>query len=169
MSHDCSVYTLSKKCRVYCWLGNGKARHEPPDRRPPRGLLGLAGLRVDAPSEARGAGGVGCCRCAVNEDMAAWRVCSHCPIGGRREACWAWTDNESTRRVKLAARAASGRAGLAVAGDLAGLRRWLEIWRGCGRGGDLAGLRAAQIRKTGDPKATGYLCVMGDLNPQPAD
>ena len=48
------------------------------------------------------------------------------------------------------ARAASGRAGLAVAGDLAGLRRWLEIWRGCGGGwrsggvaavaGDLAGL-----------------------------
>ena len=25
------------------------------------------------------------------------------------------------------------------------------------------------IRKTGGPKATGYLCVMGDLNPQPAD
>ena len=131
----------------------------PPDRRLPRGLLGLAGQRVDAPSEARGAGGVGCCRCAVNEDMAAWRVCSHCPIGGRREACWAWPDNESTRRVKLAARAASGRAGLAVAGDLAGLRSSPES----------SGMRAAQIRKTGDPKATGYLCVMGDLNPQPAD
>ena len=29
----------------------------PPDRRLPRGLLGLAGLRADAPSEARGAGG----------------------------------------------------------------------------------------------------------------
>ena len=94
----------------------------PPDWRLPRGLAGLAGQRVDAPSEARGAGGVGCCRCAVNEDMAAWRVCSHCPIGGRREACWAWPGFESTRRVKLAARAASGRAGLAVAGDLAGLR-----------------------------------------------
>ena len=79
----------------------------------------MDGQRVDAPSEARGAGGVGCCRCAVNEGMAAWRVCSHRPIGGHREACWAWPGFESTRRVKLAARAASGRAGLAVAGDLA--------------------------------------------------
>ena len=82
--------------------------------------------------------------------MAMERRAMSRPIGGCCEACWAWTDNESTRRVKLAARAASGRAGLAVAGDL-------------------AGLRAAQIRKTGDPKAAGCLCVMGDLNPQPAD
>ena len=66
----------------------------PPDRRLPRGLLGLAGLRADAPSEARGAGGERAGR----------------PRGGRR----------------------SGGAA-AVAGDLAGLRRWLEIWRGCGR------------------------------------
>ena len=29
----------------------------PPDRRPTRGLRGLAGLRADAPSEARGADG----------------------------------------------------------------------------------------------------------------
>ena len=28
---------------------------------------------------------------------------------------------------------------------------------------------APSMRKTGDPKAAGYLCVMGDLNPQPAD
>ena len=81
------------------------------------------------------------------------------PIGGRREACWAPPDNESTRRVKLAARAASGRAGLAA---------------GRSSGGDVVVTgkqwdAAAQIRKTGDPKATGYLCVMGDLNPQPAD
>ena len=44
-------------CGANAWLGNGKARHQPPDRRPMRGLQGLAGLRVDAPSEARGAGG----------------------------------------------------------------------------------------------------------------
>ena len=44
-------------CGANAWLGNGKARHEPPDRRPMRGLRGLAGLRADAPSEARGAGG----------------------------------------------------------------------------------------------------------------
>ena len=51
------------------------------------------------------------------------------PIGGRREACWAWPGFESTRRAKLAAWTAGGRAGLAVVGDLAGLRRWPEIWR----------------------------------------
>ena len=42
------------------------------------------------------------------------------PIGGRREACGAWPDNEPTRRAKLAARTASGRAGRAAAGDLSG-------------------------------------------------
>ena len=54
---------------------------------------------------------------------------SYRPIGGCREACWAWPGFEPTRRAKLVARAASGRAGLAVAGDLAGL------WQA----GDLAG------------------------------
>ena len=112
----------------------------PPDRRPPRGLRGLAGQRVDAPSEARGAGGVGCCRCAVNEGMAAWRVCSHRPIGGHREACGAWPGFEPTRRAKLAARAASGRAGLAVAGDLAGL------WQGR-RSGGAAGIVDTKNRR----------------------
>ena len=108
----------------------------PPDRRLPRGLLGLAGLRADAPSEARGAGGERAGR----------------PRGGRR----------------------SGGAA-AVAGDLAGLRRWLEIWRAVA-GRRSGGLRptpeeqtGVRVRKTGDPKAAGCLCVMGDLNPQPAD
>ena len=41
------------------------------------------------------------------------------PIGGRREACGAWPGFETTRRAKLAARTASGRAGLAAVGDLA--------------------------------------------------
>ena len=123
---------------------------------------------------------------------------SYRPIGGCREACWAWPGFEPTRRAKLAARTASGRAGLASAGDLAGLRRGRraggqasrrpEIWRGCGggrrSGGAVAGAElwrergrrtglgrgvAPQMRKTGDPKAAGCLCVMGDLNPQPAD
>ena len=110
------------------------------------------------------------------------------PIGGCREAWRAWPGFEPTRRAKLVARTASGRAGLAAAGDLAGLRRWPGIWRGYGGGresggatavaGNLAGCGrhrktnggvGVQIRKTGDPKAAGYLCVMGDLNPQPAD
>ncbi|EFF80294.1 hypothetical protein HMPREF0970_00799 [Schaalia odontolytica F0309] len=42
-------------------------------------------------------------------------------IGGRREACGAWPGFVTARRAKLAARTASGRAGLAAAGDLAGL------------------------------------------------
>ena len=42
------------------------------------------------------------------------------PIGGRREACGAWPGFEPTRRAKLAARTASGRAGHAAAGDLSG-------------------------------------------------
>ena len=42
------------------------------------------------------------------------------PIGGRREACGAWPGFETTRRAKLAARTASGRAGRAAAGDLSG-------------------------------------------------
>ena len=42
------------------------------------------------------------------------------PIGGRRVACGAWPGFEPTRRAKLAARTASGRAGRAAAGDLSG-------------------------------------------------
>ena len=42
------------------------------------------------------------------------------PIGGRREACGAWPGFEPTRRAKLAARTASGRAGHAAAGGQAG-------------------------------------------------
>ena len=49
-------------------------------------------------------------------------------IGGRRGACGAWPGFETTRRAKLAARTASGRAGHAAAGDLAG-RAMPEIRR----------------------------------------
>ena len=41
------------------------------------------------------------------------------PIGGRRVACEAWPGFEPTRRAKLAARTASGRAGHAAAGNQA--------------------------------------------------
>ena len=44
------------------------------------------------------------------------------PPGGRREACGAWPGFETTRLAKLAARTARGRAGLAAAGDQAGLQ-----------------------------------------------
>ena len=41
------------------------------------------------------------------------------PTGGWREACGAWPGFETTRRAKLVARTASGRAGLAPHGGLA--------------------------------------------------
>ena len=107
-------------CGADAWLSDGKQHDKPPDWRLPRGLAGLAGLRADAPSEARGADGERAGR----------------PRGSRR----------------------SGGA-TAVAGNLAG----------CGRHRKTNGGVGVQIRKTGDPKAAGYLCVMGDLNPQPAD
>ena len=44
----------------------------------------------------------------------------HRPIGGRRGACGAWPGFEATRRAKIAARTASGRAGHAAARDQAG-------------------------------------------------
>ena len=64
----------------------------PPDWRPPRGLRGLAGLRADAPSEARGADGERAGR----------------PRGGRRSG------GQAARRPEI------GRAGRAAAGDLSG-------------------------------------------------
>ena len=65
-----------------------------------------------------------------------------------------------------------------------GARQRPEIWRGVDgeragrpRGGWRSGglrpilenKRGHGCEKTGDPKAAGCLCVMGDLNPQPAD
>ena len=61
------------------------------------------------------------------------------PIGGRRVACGAWPGFEPTRRAKLAARTASGRAGHAAAGNQAG-RATPEIWR------------AEQRRRSGGPQ-----------------
>ena len=50
---------LHSKSGVATPVGGGRARAHTrtPDWRPPRGLRGLAGLRADAPSEARGADG----------------------------------------------------------------------------------------------------------------
>ena len=67
--------------------------------------------------------------------------------GGRRGACRAWPGFETTRRAKLAARTASGRAGPAAAGDQARLQAPLEIRTprstpGSGRPGGRRGARA---------------------------
>ena len=89
-----------------------------------------------------------CRGCAMSEEMTVWQVCSLRPIGGHHEAWRAWPGFEPTCRAKLAARTASGRAGLAVAGDLAGrgrgrrsggVRQRPEAWRGAAEAGDLAG------------------------------
>ncbi len=60
------------------------------------------------------------CPWAVAETNRQHTNDKHRPIGGRREACGAWPGFEPTRRAKLAARTASGRAGRATAGDLSG-------------------------------------------------
>ena len=165
--------------------GQVHAHQVPPDGRPPRGLQGLAGLRDDAPSEARGADGerAGRPRGGRRSGGRARRRPEHQrstpstarleaaagpagpgrasrrraerssrrgrraggqaprrseirrpgpkapgtpaehtkyrPIGGRRGACRAWPGFETTRRAKLAARTASGRAGPAAVGDQA--------------------------------------------------
>ena len=91
-----------------------------------RGRRVLAGQRADAPSNIshegptgmEGAGG----QAAAPAGDRAWpgNTQTPRPIGGRREACGAWPGFEPTRRAKLAARTASGRAGRAAAGDLSG-------------------------------------------------
>ena len=80
----------------------GGAHKVPPDWRPPRGLQGLVPLVRKAPE--------------TPAEHTKYR-----PIGGRRGACRAWPGFETTRRAKLAARTASGRAGPAAVGDLAEL------------------------------------------------
>ena len=55
---------------------------------------------------------------------------------GRREACGAWPGFETTRRAKLVARTASGRAGLAPPGSVvAKLPRGSEVGRNSASGG----------------------------------
>ena len=112
------------------WPGNTQT--PPTDWRPPRGLRGLAGLRADAPSEARGADGERAGRprggrrsvgatssnsrrgesSSAQQAPLVWRVpegpegLAAVPVGGGG----AWPGFEATRRAKLAARTARGRA-----------------------------------------------------------
>ena len=92
---------------------------------------GLAGLQADVPSERsatkrRRCGGCrGACRAGLGaggrrqgQGGLSDRT-KHRPVGGSRGACRAWPGFETTRRAKLAARTASGRAGPAAAGDQA--------------------------------------------------
>ena len=77
-----------------------------------------------------------CRGCAMSEEMTVWHVCSPRPIGGHREACGAWPGFETTRRAKLVARTASGRAGLAPPGSVvAKLPRGSEVGRNSASGG----------------------------------
>ena len=108
-----------------CGCGAGGRR---PDWWVARGLQGLAGLRGDAPSEARWDGGCG----AGGHGR---------PTGGWCEACRAWPGFEATRRAMLAAWTASGRAGLAPHGGLAGC-----VARRSGGVGRVDGERAGRPR-----------------------
>ena len=138
----------------------------PTDWRPPRGLQGLAGLRDDAPSEARCADGSRAGRprggrrsvgATSNKAPPVWRApegTTTAPVGGggawpgntQQQAApvrralegpatvpvgggGAWPGFEPTRRAKLAARTASGRAGRAAAGNLSGQQATPQIRR----------------------------------------
>ena len=83
--------------------GTNSQRRQGFQRTEPPGLRGLAAVPV----------GGGRARAATHERQAR-------PIGGRRGACGAWPGFETTRRAKLAARTARGRAGHAAARDLSG-------------------------------------------------
>ena len=89
----------------------------PPVRRAPEGPEGTGGLRGAAPNAVRSPSLAGGRALRRPEHQ---RRHKPRPIGGRRGACGAWPGVEPTRRAKLAARTASGRAGHAAAGDLAG-------------------------------------------------
>ena len=101
--------------------GPGRASRRRAERSSRRGRRagGQASRRTEvwrgAPSEARWDGGCG----AGGHGR---------PIGGWCEACRAWPGFEATRRAKLAARSASGRAGLAPHGRSGGVRH-TEVWR----------------------------------------
>ena len=82
--------------------GTSSQRRQGFQRTEPPGLRGLAAVPV----------GGGRARAATHERQAR-------PIGGRRGACGAWPGFETTRRAKLAARPARGRAGPAAAGNQA--------------------------------------------------
>ena len=103
--------------------GSGRASSQPSAHqaplvwRAPEGPEGTGGLQGAAPNAVRPpslAGGRGLRRPEHQ------RSHKQRPIGGRRGACGAWPGFETTRRAKLAARTASGRAGHAAAGDQAG-------------------------------------------------
>ena len=55
----------------------------PPDRRPTRGLRGLAGLRADAPSEARGVGGE-----RAGRPRGGWRSGGAAAVAGDLAGLW---------------------------------------------------------------------------------
>ena len=96
--------------------------------------------RAAGPDGARNTSGA-----ASNKLNREFRLRRRC--GGRRGACRAWPGFETTRRAKLAARTASGRAGPAAAVDQARLQAPLEIRTprstpGSGRPGGRRGARA---------------------------
>ena len=90
-----------------------RSRNDAPSRRSATRPHWCGGRRMDRRARLR-------CRWAATGANRQHTKDKPRPIGGRREACGAWPGFETTRRAKLAARTASGRAGRAAAGDLSG-------------------------------------------------
>ena len=136
-------------CGVWLWClwaaaGPGRASRSttPSEARVWRSRGRAAAHRHNRPDQVgrlRGDGG----RCEV---CGVWLWCLWAAAGpgagllaamrGRREACGAWPGFETTRRAKLVARTASGRAGLAPPGSVvAKLPRGSEVGRSSASGG----------------------------------
>ena len=142
------------------WPGFETAHHHTAPQAPlvwraPEGPEGTGGLRGAAPNEVRPpslAGGR-----AIRRPEHPWDHKAR-PIGGRRGACGAWPGFEPTRRAKLAARTASGRAGHAAAGDLSGPQA--RVWRSRGRPGPTAPGTPAEPQATSSTANSG--CAAGE-------
>ena len=127
----CGACGRREVCGVWLWClwavaGPGRASRSttPSEARVWRSRGRAAAHRRNRPDQVgrlRGDGG----RCEV---CGAWLWCLWAAAGpgagllaamrGRREACGAWPGFETTRRAKLVARTASGRAGLAPPGSV---------------------------------------------------
>ena len=145
----CGACGRREACGVWLWClwaaaGPGRASRSttPSEARVWRSRGRAAAHRRNRPDQVgrlRGDGG----RCEV---CGVWLWCLWAAAGpgagllaamrGRREACGAWPGFETTRRAKLVARTASGRAGLAPPGSVvAKLPRGSEVGRNSASGG----------------------------------
>ena len=83
------------RCR---WAAAGHTYQAPPNWRPPRGLRGLAGLRDDAPSEARGADGERAGRPRGGRKSGGGQARRR-PENQRGHALWRWGESNPRRKA----------------------------------------------------------------------